>query len=401
MGVVVGTGVACGAFGTDDPGSGGGGGPGGGGGGGVDAEAGTITGNPDPRDAGKDAPTDAPLAKVPARVFVVNALTDMGPFSPNNRPTGGSFRLCYAIAGLGLATRQAMPSIKQAGEAIAGILVGTAYQVRMPVSLEQFEVTPYLVSAEILDSGEIYNTNAAGDDGPKIDCKQLIEDGFVLPTGGDGGKIKLTENVDYWKLDPIPPGTLKNDKTYALVATGCAGDSTNNASVCGAGFTTTGPGRGNMSVSVVELAGGPVPSGSVGLQFIHASAQLNGEGRLARPALRTPDPGGGGPIVVPLSSGTVPYPPVAATPIKQVAGLDIANTTFTVDDNGGVPIADLPLTLGTLFVRDDAYKSPVIADGAAYTIVSLGEPIPAFPGPGGFASPNLRLLHHLIIQNKP
>jgi len=388
--------VACGAFDKDDPAPGANT-PGSGSGDGSAEGGGIINGNPDPRDAATDGRGDGGTAKTPARLFVVNALTDMGPFSPNNRPTGGSFRLCYALTGLGVATRQAMPSIKRPGEPIAGIRVGTAYQVLAPLSLAQFEVVPYLVSAEILDSGEIYNTNDAGDDGPKIDCKQLIEDGFVLPSGaGDGGKIKLVENVDYWKLDPIPPGTLKDDKTYALVATGCAGDSTNNAVNCGAGFTTTGPGKGNMALAAVELDTTPVSANAMGFQFVHAAATLKGTSRIVIPTIL--DNG----VPTELSTGAVDYPPVV-TPKKVLQNLtiDSANPEFTPSPNGGEPIAKLPLALGTAFSRDSSYASPTLANGNSYCIVALGDPSPAFPGSGGFTSPNLHLLHHIIIKTNP
>ena len=130
---------------------------------------------------------------------------------------------------------------------------------------------------------------------------------------------------------------------------------------------------------------------------------MKGAGKDVVPAIVDQNPDGGAPTVTPLSTGAVDYPPTTATAKKEVQGLTIGatNPLFTANFNAGDPIAALPLGLGLEFTRDENGKKYTLANGNTYTIVSIGDQTPPFPGAGGLAAPNTRLLHHVIVKNNP
>ena len=370
--------VACGAFDKDDPAPGTNS-PGSGAGDGS-AEGGVINGNPDPRDAASDRPTDAPTSGAPARLFVVNGVTDLGPSTPYayNRPIGGGVRICYGIAGLGVATRQAYPSVKQAGDPSAAIGMGRGQTLPMPLTLQSFEVIPYLVSAEKLDALGIYNNDPSGTDGPPIDCRALIEDGFSV---SGGPSQKLVANVDYWKLTPIPSGTLRNGRTYVLALTGCAGDSTYDAARCGPGFATGPAGVGTLQATVLEVDPTPPASPKITLQYVQGTDLIKRD--TTGPIWPTLLHFSGATVVskqrlssapIPGSLGTAPPAPTTFVDADVASG----QVSYNYNESQGTYGKLTQLADAVTYSRRSDGTSPTVDAGHAYAVVVTGDPTSDF-----------------------
>lgn len=271
------------------------------------------------------------------------------------------------------------------GAAVAGVPIGRARPQLLGITTyKATEMSYYIMNAERLAARGI----VMGGSQETRSCRELIVDHYQPPGGYPGGLGPLEENVDYWALPKWPAGTIQDGRFYAIVFSGCAGDSTLPAAACG-GDPGGAPGRGTLRADLVEIDQAAPPSFQVGLQFVHAAPALAGAAIEARPALITP--------AVPLSAAAVPWPPAAkATPLTKVAGVNGASQ-FTVNavGNAGAPLAPQS------FAEIASTSAVTFQGGRGYVFVATGDPAAAFPGVGGLAAPDYRALHALAIQTSP
>jgi hypothetical protein len=288
------------------------------------------TGAPDTNtgvDGGTDAAKDAADAGTFAKLTFVNAATDLGPGVNENGPSGinGTIRLCFEQAvppaALSVGPYPPLPDRKPTlGN--PGIPYGTGGTFSsFGLDLETRTLKPYIMSGKALRAGGVLNPDNGS---PGTTCDEIV--------GATKKKLNLVENTDFWILDEIPAGTLKKEKAYIGVLTGCAGDSTLNPGLeCGAGFTAGGgKGRGNLKITVYETNRTPVDPAKLGVQFVHASPQLDNFTGPGRPAQADLIPGfyveedGGGPIDALAYKAVVPAPIVVnmITPAQGVTGVN-------------------------------------------------------------------------------
>src|SRR5204863_9813937 len=106
----------------------------------------------------------------------------------------------------------AAPTDASAGQPFAGIYIGTGGPFPASTPLEQYTIQPYLMNAQRLKQGGV-----EGADPNLPRCAKLLTKGQnTYPDGGGLAGQELLEGVDFWKLAPIPKGTLKQDHTYML-----------------------------------------------------------------------------------------------------------------------------------------------------------------------------------------
>ena len=336
-----------------------------------------------PGDGGADA-SDAGPSGSPTLV-VVNAVTDLGPSSDLSSPAGGAIRLCESWSGGGVLTPRPTHHEVMPGAAVAGVPVGRARsQNLIGSSYQTTELNYYIRNAERLAARGIFQGGPHDTRG----CRELITDHYQPPGGYPGGLGPLEENVDYWVLPKWPVGTIRDGRFYAIVFSGCAGDSTLPAAACG-GDPGGAPGRGTLRADLGELDRTAPARFQGGLQFVHGSPALAGAAIEARPALIAP--------ATPLSAASVPWPPAAkATPFVKVAGVNGASQ-FTVNavGNGGAPVAP------QAFADIGTASAVTFQGGRGYAFVATGDPAAPFPGPGGLAAPDYRALHAIAIQTSP
>ncbi|MBX3258514.1 MAG: hypothetical protein KIS78_21055 [Labilithrix sp.] len=346
-------------------------------------------------DAGTtDAPNDQTNppadAGTNAKLQLVNAATDFGPSNPV-----GALRVCYGLGPSAIAPLPPLPDRKSSdAQPYPGVYIGTGGAVQgTGADLTTVPIVPYLMNAQSLSDRGVFRTDAGA--GPT--CADLL--GNAVDAGG-----AFVEGVDYWKLPAIPANTFVKEKSFILVLTGCAGDSTLGAEKCGEGFAPGGdPGNGNLKVTVYEVdRASAVAADKIGTQFIHASPA--GAAALAV----------GGIQVVPgyianasdpatfkgLSADGGAGPAVAVggkTDFVQVEGVNVASDSFTANPSA----ANLAISLANIQLASYGANVPAggeYRNGAAFTFIALGDPAePATVG-GQF---NTKTFHFIALPNDP
>lgn len=385
------------------------------------------SGNNNPETGGGDAPTDSPTdtgtdsgpKPANAKLVVVNGGTDFGPNA--NIPIAAgtnlqAIRVCFALAAdvTAVLTANASPLPPQPDSpkpafGPVGIYIGTGGIFKsFGLNLEPLAIRPIIMNSKTMAEKGIVKPGP-GLPGPT--CDEILKAGATL----DGSTF--TENVDYWKLDPIPPNTLKAEKSYGLVLTGCTDDvvigateAVKNAEQCGAGFTPTGnPGKGNLKATVYELARPTsVPATEVATQVAHVSPAAawflngNGPGGAVIPVVpgyaddtSTPSPNF---KVVPGTSSEAGAVAVnTITPVKNITGVNFAAHAFTANPQA-------PFAAPLLVVQGASYPGGppdggAYANGRAMTFFIVGDP--TTPTDAGVGVPNPRGFHYLAYPNDP
>lgn len=367
-------------------------------------DAGSDATTPPPDDSGSKEDAETPDASKPtfAKLTLINAATDLGPNADVDPITKfQAVRICYGTAA-GVAPIAPLPTSAPPGLTAKGLYIGTGGVVPTiseGLDLELIQITPFLLNSARLAELGIEDK----------DCGTLLNKAF------DAGDGPLVENVDYWELPAIPTGTLKKEKSFALVLSGCAGDAVVDVPAkCGEGFTAGAPGLGTLKVSVLEIdRATAAESDAVGTQFIHASPATKVvfaaafEGAPVIPGYLTeadPDAGAdAGATFLPATDATAAGVEVLAAPgaLKQVKGVDFGGK-FT--PNGLIedptfqqlarPLAQIEAASGL--------AAGTYANGKSFTFILVGDP-GASPTitVGDNTIGNLRFAHFLGFENDP
>jgi hypothetical protein len=375
------------------------------------ADTGTTT--PDGSPPGDSGPK--PPQTPPAKIQIVNAATDLGAVAD----LGGNnlVRICFASSGVVVTA----PPLPNAGTDTvpAGIPIGLGGAVpSFGLPLDTIAITPYVMNAKTLFGKKNYK----GTGGTEVSCDKLV--GAGAPAGA------ATENVDFWKLQDIPAGTLKSGKSYALVLSGCAANSTITPAKCGAGFTAgANPGVGNLKVTVYELDNATtVPGTSIGVQFIHAAAAsdpflANALGAGVRlpivPGIAESDGGLAVSEFRKIGTATAVAVGEATSPATLMQGVTLASEIApNVAAYSAAPFRPTALRLSTvaaLSYPNPAGGSPLIPDGgdyrngASFVFIAVGDltaaPIVDLAGnpadAGGTNRFNTRSFHYLGFPTNP
>jgi hypothetical protein len=351
-------------------------------------------------DSGKDSGKDA--GPPPAKLQLVNAATDLGPAD-----TSGALRVCYGLADTlenagkveKIAQLPPLPDVA-ADPAVrpAALPNGTGGPVATTgASFQTVAIVPYVMNAAALAARGHAGRKAGQPVGTS--CADLFA---AVDAGGAGGALK--PGVDYWKLEGIAPGTLKDGKSYILVLTGCASNAAVGAAKCGPGFTgSEDPGNGNLKVSVFEVDNSTtVEATKIGAQFIHASPagasflQQTG-GVPVRPGFTTKADGGTGTFKSITNNADVALLAPTAS-LSQVEGITVASDFFIAN-----PLVDrtaIPLTT-IQFISFGGAAPPAgkeYGNGKAFTFIAVGDPE---QDPGTPGAPNLKTFHYLGFPNDP
>jgi hypothetical protein len=341
--------------------------------------------NPGDTSTGQDAADSAPKPNF-AKLTFINATTDLGdgvadPATSKTALDGRgdtAIRICFkqgtTAQNLGVAPYPPLPDKPKAGQAVAGVNPGTGGTFpSFGLDLEGRIIVPIVMNVKSLVIRGIKNP---GTGQPGTTCDELVGDTADAAAG-------LVENVDYWILPQIDAGTFKKEKSYVLALTGCRGDSTlNPGRECGPGFTAGGAaGLGNLKVQIFETNTTPVSATQLGVQFFHASAQVNalfGPGG-AFPLDLTPgfvtDPDGGGgfraAVAAPIVLDTL-------TPAQGVTG--VKDSDFFVLNKVGDPksptrsFAPIPLPLIQALSGLGLPAAPTVyKDGENFVFVAVGD----------------------------
>jgi len=353
-------------------------------------------------DAGTDSTT--PPKPANAKIIVVNAATDFGPNADIGPAKFQAIRVCFAV-GASAAGATITPVPPQPDEGAPGrppgIYIGTGGIFKsFGLDLGPLTIVPYIMNAATLAAKGILKP---GPGNPGTTCDEILKPGATL----DGG-VTFTENVDYWKLPPIPANTLQTEKSYALVLTGCTNDAVGQGEKCGDGFVAGDAGSaatGNLRARIYELDRTATPAAdAIGAQFIHASAAgawfLNGNnpGSAVIPVVAgfANDNAGGGyqALPGPGDGGATAYG--EKTALKSFTGINAAANYFTI--NPLVPYgAPLPIIQASSFplgVPDGG----AIRNGASFTFFAVGDPTVDSDAGG---TPNPRAFHYLAFPNDP
>ncbi|HEY2514283.1 MAG TPA: hypothetical protein VGI39_25625, partial [Polyangiaceae bacterium] len=223
---------------------------------------------PPPPDAAPPPPSEGGLPNPPNLVLVHGA------------PGVPPFRFCWATQNGSTTSVVPIPATPDTPsiQGPPGIPVGSiqSYSPAPGATLEGITLVPFLITnlAAVAndvnyDAGEGVNLADGGLEEP---CTALIGN------GGSGGR--LTPEVDYTALAPIPAGTIKNGGTYLVSLLGClpgsAPDGGPNA--CGAAYD----GGSNAHFEIVPLdTSTTVPTFAIGVQFVQASSALEGSSYVA------------------------------------------------------------------------------------------------------------------------
>jgi hypothetical protein len=372
-------------------------------------EAGDAGGGTDASEAGK------PDAGSFAKLTLVNATSDIGPNAVLDARGDAAFRICFkqgtSAQTLGVAPFPPLPDKAPASAppgTPAGIFYGTGGTFpSFGLDLEGRIIVPIIMNAKTLLLKGIVNpgTGATG-----TTCDELV--GSVADASAG-----LVANKDYWELPAIPAGTFKRDKAYVLALTGCVGDATISSDKCGPGFTAgNGPGVGNLTVRIFETTRAAVSPTSLGIQFLHASAQADailgpaGANFSIEPGLMA-DPRDAGSFqaatAAPVAYGTL-------TPAKAVTKASdgdyfVLSKTSPNPING--PLAPFPLpAIQAISGLGPPTAPTVYVGGANYVFVAVGDPAePTFnatdgggPGDGGDGTSfNTKSVHYLAFPTDP
>ena len=357
-------------------------------------------------DASKADAADGAVKKANAKLVVVNAATDFGPSADISAARFQAIRICFALAPSTAAALTAnasplppQPDSPQPANRPVGIYIGTGGIFKsFGLNLEPLAIRPIIMNAKSLAEKGIIKP---GPGKTGATCDEILKAGATL----DGATF--TENVDYWNLDPIDPGTLKAEKTFALVLTGCTGDAVvANAAQCGDGYTPTGtPGKGNLKARIYELSRPTtVPATEVAAQFAHVSAPAayflngNGPGNVVIPVVPGFADNNAGANFKPVpgknDGGAVNYSELTA--VKNVTGVDFASNFFTA--NPQAPIgAPIPL-ISAVSWPNGVPAGGEYRNGAAFTFFAVGDPLTPADAGGNF---NPRTFHYLAFPNDP
>lgn len=364
------------------------------------------SGSPDSSQPPPEEDAAPPPPKLPnAKIIVVNAATDFGPNADIAPPLNlQGIRVCFAIGqsaeGATITPVPPQPDRTDSTTLPPAIFIGTGgIFPSFGLDLEPLTIVPYLMNAKTMAEKGILKPGA-GQTGTT--CDEILKAGATF----DGSAI--AENVDYWKLPPIPGGTFKAGGTFALVLTGCTGDATSGAELCGPTHDAGAgdPGVGSLQARIYELDRTAVPADRIGAQFIHATASgahyLNGNnpGSLVIPVL----PGFADDNAAPaanfkaITTGDAGVTYGSLTPLANVEGVDTAAHYFTANALAQIG-APLPLVQAATF-PGTVPTGAELRNGAAFTFIAIGDPTiaPQFPADAGF---NPRSFHYLAFPNDP
>jgi hypothetical protein len=370
---------------------------------GTTGDTGTVTPPSDGSTQDQKAPGPAP-----AKIQIVNAATDLGPdadLAGNNL-----VRICFASSGV-VVTAPPLPNeaVVVGGNTLPpGIPVGLGGSVpSFGLPLDTINITPYVMNGKSLFA----KGNFKGTGGTEVACDKLV--GAGAPAGA------LTENVDYWKLGDIPAGTLKSGGSFALVLSGCAANTTVDATKCGPNFTAGAAGPGNLKVTVYGLENATtIPGTSIGVQFIHAAtpsepvlANALGAGQRlpVQPGIAQSD---GGAYQFIGDGGAVALG--QATALSQLQGVTLANE-LAPSPAAYQAAAFRPTALPLATIQALSYPTGVIPaggeykNGAGYVFIAVGD-LTAAPyvdntgapaDAGGTNRFNTRTFHYLGFPTNP
>ncbi len=321
----------------------------------------------------------------------------------------GPVKICFAASPTAMPEAGATPQILAPLPASpTGLIPGSAGILpRLGAPLEQLNILPYLVKLSSLTGA---NENKA--------CDELI-----------GAGKPLVDGTDYFTLAGIPAGTLKDEKSYVLVA-------------------KKGPDAAHKVVAVLfeQDTATAIPSDKVGAQFIYASDYLTlasvGGTDVApfidRPAgavdadagvLDAGDAGGPPPgrafeylIGDDNTTKANPYAPISATkilgafdePMTTGAGIQIGalNTTLLNAQSAlGGGVSTVPILYWSALsdpskAQGDGAASLYFKGGNAFTWVLVGDPTAPAPATNppttaeDIAKTYARM-HWLVFPNKP
>lgn len=347
-------------------------------------------------DAADDSSTETPDAGSNARLQLVNAATDFGPSNES-----GALRVCYGVGPSEEATSIAplppLPDRPSSEDApFAGLFIGTGGNVQgTGADLTDLVIVPYLMNAQSLFVRGIVKPES----GPGPSCAALING--TVDAGGP-----LEAGKDYWKLPAIPAKTFTKDKSFILILTGCAGDSTVSPELCGEDFTPGDAGNGNLKATVYELdRATTIDDDKVGAQFIHASpaaaailAEAAGEHPIIPGFIRQADGGTEGGNFKPLvGDGETEVPLGGKTELAQISDVDFTTDSFTVlasDPGLAIPLPIIKLySFGANVPEGGEYRN-----GAAFTFIALGNLYEPSVVDG---KPNTKAFHYIALPNNP
>lgn len=346
-------------------------------------DAGADVSRPD--GLGIDVGVDASASIHIAKLTFVNAATDFGVYSS---PAAGfqAIRLCFkqgtTDANLDYAP---FPPLPDRPSAIAphlppGLYAGTGEALpNFGIDLSNRILVPILMNVVTLNAKGIINP---GNGQPGATCDEILK--------GNSEAGTLEPNIDYWELPKIEAGTFLRDKSYLLALTGCVTDSlygprcgpdpSRADGVFGGG---SGPGVGNLKISITELTRTAVSASGLGIQIAHLSSGT----------LTTHFP------PAPLFPGFIASPPiihsptfVAATPggagvsylevtsAQAVWGVDDSHYFVSDQDNPNAeqptPLRPIPLPEIQRASFGDAAVPTIYTAGKNFVFVLIGDANP-------------------------
>jgi hypothetical protein len=371
-----------------------------------DTSTGTDSGGPG-TDSGPKTDSGQDSGPPPAKLIVINAVTDLGttaypPVAPGPLENlQNSLRVCFSSADkanpvdsdFSPAPISVSPSMVPPGstQPYPAILNGTGGPFAgTGTALDGLTIRPYLFNAKRLAERGI-----TGNDSSVPRCSRILPtlktDAGVTADGGPGPAF--VEGVDYWRTGDIPAGALKSGKSYILALTGCSGDS--NALACGPNSDggTRLPGDQNLRIMILELDTATKPAANeFGVQIVNAAPAW---GTPYTPMLANSD---GGTFAATPSGAAAPYNPAATAPSAMVKVIGLVTPTgfiqangvgsakVALNNSGGLPSVQA-LTTG----NQSPDAGPIYVNGKAYTFVSVGDPI----GTAG----TLKQFHYLGFDN--
>jgi hypothetical protein len=350
-----------------------------------------------------------------AKLTLVNATTDMGPNSVLNARGDAAIRVCFKQGttdqNIGVAPYPPLPD-KAPASAPAGTPPGIFYGTggtfpSFGLDLEGRIIVPIVMNAKTLLLKGVVNP---GNGSPGTTCDELVGATADASAG-------LVAGEDYWELPAIPAGTFKKEKAYVLALVGCVGDATIvNKDKCGPTPPDgSAPGVGNLAVKIFETTRAPVSPTSLGIQFLHASAQGNA---LLGPPVNFPiepglmaDPRDAGSFQA-ATTGPVAYGTLTpAMAVTKTSDGDFFVLSKTNPNPAEGPLAPFPLPLIQALSGLGAPTAPTIyVNGANYVFIAVGDPAePTFnatdgggPGDGGDGTSfNTKSVHYLAFPTDP
>jgi len=317
-------------------------------------------------DTGKPDTTpipDAGDASTPARAKVI--IVHAGPGLP-------PIRFCFAIGlkadgsdGI-IAPLAPQPDQKSnPAQPFAGVFNGTGGPFPdLGLDLSNKALTPYLILASKI------TTDVKGADGGSapVGCDTLIETDAGLVAG------------DIIKLPTIPAGTLANDTTVLLAATGCIASDPVGVGRCGSTWNNT---TGNVAIKGFVLDRKVADAGTMGVQVAHLSSATQGllQGGATtgvNTALADTVADAATSLTTSQVWGELKPATAVAAPLPNAAGTLFMVTVNNPSADGGAPVVTAPYPLDFVVKTStgisDAGATPYFHTGANFTFVILGDP---------------------------